>query len=87
MWLRACLDVLEVISWWPALGLLVLPWISSELATWVHQVEITVEEQLRAFRWVGVAACLGLGKWVLVLLWLACGSSEQVWLGRRFPVG
>jgi hypothetical protein len=57
------------------------------LATWVPRVEINVVEELRAFRWASIAACLGLGKWVLVALWLACRSGELVWLGWCFHVG
>ena len=78
---------MEVISWWLGLGLLVLPLISSELAAWVHWVEIIVEEQLRVVRWASVEASTGLGEWVFEVLLLSCGSGELVYSGLCFRVG
>jgi len=84
---RACFNVLEVISWWLELGLLILLLISSKLINWVHRIEIIAEEHIRVYRWVSVEAGMGLGKWVFEVLVLSCGSVELVDVGFWFPVG
>jgi hypothetical protein len=78
---------LEVVSWWLGLGLLVLLLIGSKLANWAHWVEVIVEEHVGVCRWISVEASMGLGKWVVGVLLLPCGSFELVhegfWLLMR----
>jgi hypothetical protein len=77
---------LEVVSWWLGLGLLVLLFIGSKLANLAHWVEVIVEEHVRVCRWISVEASMGLGKRVVEVLLLPCGSFELVYEGFWFLV-